>query len=739
MKKITIEKYISAAVIVAAFVASAFIALSAQAVTAGNSDISIAPGQSWKGTIPASSKLSLEGRIVYEKPAGANYVLELIVNGKPVISPLVNKGQSFKYQDGRTFAYRSGNNWILFYSADLSANNSTAGGGYRVMTDPGEAYRYSWDISSLLNGSSQMDVEIKNVSDKYTIVGRLTSVAATMFPIAELGNCGSTADCKAYCDNAANIVACTAFAEKNGMITSEEATQAREFADVLKGEGPGACKTKDACEAYCNGVAHMSECVAFASKHNLIPADQLEQAQKVAAALQAGAQLPGGCTDQASCNAYCADANHADSCLAFAEKAGFLSADELAKAKKVLPLIASGDSPGKCTTKDTCEAYCAVDSHAVECANFAEKAGFMTADEAALVRQTGGKGPGGCSSKDACDAYCNKPENQAACFQFAQDHNLIPADKLQEIKDGMGRLRSGISQMPGEAVNCLKDKLGNDIVGRIESGQFTPGPQTGDIIKGCVEQAMPQIKASINAAMNMATPAVTQCLETALGADGLAKIKAGEAPTPEMGDAMKKCFESMKTAGLEQLRAGLQQMPPELKQCLSDKLGADTISKIESGSTDVTIGPDAQGAIQGCVNSTKDAMMQKAQSQLQQAPPEIRDCIQKQIDAATAAGASGPGDIQSKIQECMKNFKPSGIPSGMENYKPGNIPEGSGGPPAGVPSNMENYVPPGVPTNTAPPAGTVPSAAVCASFAAAPSCDYVPESARDMCKQCKAE
>src|SRR3989344_3756403 len=249
MKKITTERYLSAAVITMALAVSFSIV-----VKADNSEINLSPGQSWKGTIPAASKLSLEGRIVYARPAGANYLLELNINGKPVTSQLVNKGQSFKYQDGRTFAYKSGNDWMLFYSADMSANNSAAGGGYQVMTDPGQAYRYSWDVSALSRGSGQMDVEIKNVSDKYTIVGRLTSVAATTFPIPELGNCTSAAECKQYCDVSANISACAVFAEKNGMISKEEAAQAKEFADVLRGDGPGGCKTKDACESYCNGI-----------------------------------------------------------------------------------------------------------------------------------------------------------------------------------------------------------------------------------------------------------------------------------------------------------------------------------------------------------------------------------------------------------------------------------------------------------------------------------------------------
>src|SRR3990167_8038633 len=89
------------------------------------------------------------------------------------------------------------------------------------------------------------------------------------FPIAELGNCKSESDCKSYCDKPGNIIACVSFGEKNGLVSAPEAARAREFADVLKGEGPGACKDKEACESYCNDINNVDECLTFAEKHNL--------------------------------------------------------------------------------------------------------------------------------------------------------------------------------------------------------------------------------------------------------------------------------------------------------------------------------------------------------------------------------------------------------------------------------------------------------------------------------------
>ncbi len=555
------------------------------------------------------------------------------------------------------------------------------------------------------------------------------SASQIAFPVTELGNCASVAECKKYCDQPAHITACVAVAEKNGMLTPAEAEAARNFADVLKGEGPGKCQDKEACEAYCNNSEHIPECVGFAEKHNLIPPDQLAQAKKVTRALAAGAKLPGGCSGKESCDAYCGQPDHLEECLNFAEQAGFISPAELAQAKKVLPLIKDGKSPGRCQTKDTCEKYCADDAHLTECVNFAETAGLMSKDEAEMVRKVGGRGPGGCRSKEACDAYCNQAENQNACFEFAQKYNLIPEDKLKEIKDGMGRLRSGMKQMPPEVVACLKDKLGEDAFTKVEAGTLAPGSQLGDTIKDCLDQFTPEIKKKVSAAFKMADAETLKCLEDKLGAEGVAKLKAGEAPTPEMGDTMKQCFTNMQTQGLTKMREGLGKMPPEMRGCVEEKLGAETVAKIERGEK-VELSPETGDAIQGCAKNVQAAMRGKMEEGLKQAPPEIQDCLRQKLGNIEEQAQSGAirsvEDVQPLIQECLKNFRPS-MPAGK-------IPP-AGYTPPGVPKAGDTGAPPGVPQGT-PPADFQPTPDICAKFSMAPSCDYVPESMRDTCRKC---
>ncbi|MBI2251287.1 MAG: hypothetical protein HYU63_00735 [Armatimonadetes bacterium] len=128
-------------------------------------EIRIDGNSSWEGIFLAEKTLQFDARIVYSKPAGGNWPMEVLLNGQTISSALLNKAQNFKYKDGRTFSYLSGNgtSWMLFYSPNFSANNSTAGGGYQVLTNPGEAYRYKWDISSF--GQDLLTIKVRIVNN----------------------------------------------------------------------------------------------------------------------------------------------------------------------------------------------------------------------------------------------------------------------------------------------------------------------------------------------------------------------------------------------------------------------------------------------------------------------------------------------------------------------------------------------------------------------------------------------
>ena len=452
------------------------------------------------------------------------------------------------------------------------------------------------------------------------------------FPVAELNNCASESACKSYCDKPENIIACVAFGEKNGLMTSEEAAQAREFADVLKGEGPGGCTTKDACENYCDDINNINECLSFAEEHNLIPASELKEAKQVQKALKAGAKLPGGCTNKKSCDEYCGDPNNIEQCLAFAEQAGFISPEEAEHAKKALPLIKAGKSPGGCTTKEKCESYCAIEDNILECVAFAEEAGFIGKEEAEMVRKTGGKGPGDCRGREECEAYCNDSANQETCFKFAEEHDLIPPEKLEEMRTGMARLKEGLEQAPEEVISCLEDQLGENIIEEIKAGTMAPGPA--------------------------------------------------------IGEKIKDCFAPMMKEGMKQFREGLSQMPPEMRACIEEKLGAETIAKIEAGE-DVEIGPEMGEVMQKCGEAMQEIMQEKMMEG-GMIPPE--------------------GYVPPAVGEGMMPTEGMMTP----------LPEGMT-----APLEMMGTIPPEM------------MGEICEKFTLAPSCDYVPEEVRDLCRQCK--
>ncbi len=317
------------------------------------------------------------------------------------------------------------------------------------------------------------------------------------FPVAELGNCKNETECKAYCNKSENIDACIDFAQKNGLITADEANKAKQLKDITQEGGPGGCKGQNQCEAYCNDQSHIVECVDFAEKHNLMPSDELAEAKKVSEALKQGAQLPGNCKGKQQCQSYCKIPAHTGECLAFASKAGFIPSDQAEQARKMVELVQSGDAPQECLAgKDQCQQYCSETSHREQCADFMVKGGFMKQEDAEAFKKTGGKGPGGCQSKDECEAFCNTKENQQTCFQFGKENGLIPEEKLKQIEDGSQKVRGFIDNAPPKVKQCLQSTVGPDVLQEIESGKFMPnkdsGEQLGEQMKKCFEQFMPK-------------------------------------------------------------------------------------------------------------------------------------------------------------------------------------------------------------------------------------------------------
>lgn len=310
------------------------------------------------------------------------------------------------------------------------------------------------------------------------------------------GGCTNGEECRNYCNDPTHTDECLAFAEEHDILDGDELSEARHVSRLLKdgGELPGGCTNRAECANYCNNPAHITECLDFAEKEGFLKDKELDEARNIAKALASGISLPGGCTDKTSCRDYCSDDAHTDECIAFAEAAGIIDKDNSNRARKFKKLIASGETPGECDSREACRDYCSDESNREECISFSERMGFVDSDRADMIRQTGGAGPGGCSTKAECEEFCNNLDNHEACFAFAHEHHLIDEDKLQDLEEGVSRLRGSLTGAPPEVSECLVNTLGANILEKIRAGELTPGQEIGESVKQCFVEFSPNEK-----------------------------------------------------------------------------------------------------------------------------------------------------------------------------------------------------------------------------------------------------
>lgn len=322
------------------------------------------------------------------------------------------------------------------------------------------------------------------------------NLESIQFPITELGNCESREQCEAFCELEENMIACVNFAEEHGLMSSEEAQRARKMAEFGVTSGPGGCQGEQECKTYCDNPSHIRECILFAKEHNLMPPEELQEAEMILKALEKGAKLPGGCTNKEQCETYCEDLDHIQECVAFAEAVGFISKQEVEmirktggkgpggcrgknecenycndpghmeecinfaieynlmprhereEALKVLAALKKGVKMPNCRNKQECDIYCSEPENIIECIEFAEAAGFMSKQEAEMVRKTGGKGPGGCRGRE-CETYCDDSSHMQECMEFAIEYDLMPSEQRQEAEKMLRALQKGIGPPGG--------------------------------------------------------------------------------------------------------------------------------------------------------------------------------------------------------------------------------------------------------------------------------------------------
>ncbi|QQG45176.1 MAG: LamG domain-containing protein [Candidatus Sungiibacteriota bacterium] len=337
----------------------------------------------------------------------------------------------------------------------------------------------------------------------------------------------------------------------NRALTSSEVQSAyKELRQILaaKDSGvpfPGNCNTRYRCLRYCEAPANALACVDFAEAAGFISKDEAQQARKYIPLILQGV-TPGKCDTKERCEAYCQDPAHTLECMEFAVKYEVLPKNELEVLKKILPFMRAGKMPGGCRSKAECESYCTDTAHFEECLDLGLALGVIKPEEVELIRKSGGKGPGNCRSKEACETYCTKPENQKACMDFAVKIGLMTQEEVDQAQ-AAGDVRQCFEEADEKIVSCFVTNLGTDLFEQMRAGKM---PYDIAIIekirkaKSCVKQYSDQATDVLGDFLK-ALPAADSCVAAEFGPDFIGRLRRMAVPCSQMKGIrgkMEACF-----------------------------------------------------------------------------------------------------------------------------------------------------------------------------------------------------
>ena len=346
-----------------------------------------------------------------------------------------------------------------------------------------------------------------------TLIGVLNARAQSSitYPVVELGNCENKADCRSYCDvdgpfsddlsdeeRSQRRSACQNFASQHRKSNVRNLENANKINDKLnsikKDGGPGGeCGKAEnpiaACKAFCDRSSNIPVCVEYAKKHGLFEGKELEEAEKVARALERGIKLPASCKDSDSCQSVCEnpkDVTVAKQCFAFAKEAGLLPPgfDE-GKAEKFFQAMENKNGTLNFQDMRKCERP-ENDDVLEKCIQIGLDSGFITAEQAEMMKRTKGKGPGGCRGEE-CRTYCETEEHQEECMRFSEEHGLMGEEEKARQQREMDQFRKFLSEAPEKVKTCLKDTLGEAVLNDLQSGAKRPSRDLGEKMRTCFD------------------------------------------------------------------------------------------------------------------------------------------------------------------------------------------------------------------------------------------------------------
>ncbi len=562
----------------------------------------------------------------------------------------------------------------------------------------------------------------------FALIVRAASPQDIVFPVAELGNCKSEAECRTYCEqrnNADIIRACLSFAQKYNLLPRDVIARGEKFADVAAGGGPGGCRDEKSCVTYCENTAHIQECVSFVEQYNLLPPDKLAEMKKFASAVKAGAIPPGNCTSKETCLAYCENPAHIDECLAFAEKAGFIPPDELAMAKKVAPFLKSGETPGGCKSKAECETYCSDTSRYEVCLTFAQKLGLMSAREAELLKKVQGRSPGDCArggpeqAAARCAAFCNDPANVPTCMKFAEEMGIMTAEEASQVAP-LQDFQACYAISTPTIKSCLEEHLGPELLSNLLKGIMPI--DLGDLEKMMVKIREARTCTNRYADQQLQTftndPDALACIDSEMGKGFLDQLKTGQVACGDASVFQKKVAICMENALGKKLDQCFALACSEMKTCIQGFQGQ---SKQPIGEEKIDIDPSWKDKISTKLNA---CIADDIRSCLAKDCSGMQACLSKMQGGGTQGQEEGGGldpalkaEMNAKMSACTQ--PPQG----------GSMGPPQGGGQQGPQSSGDQQYPQG---------GQIPQDQ-CSSFASVPSCSYVGEPGSqnyNYCKQC---
>ena len=299
-------------------------------------------------------------------------------------------------------------------------------------------------------------------------------LSSVNFPIPELGNCANKQECKAYCNIDENMRQCLNFAEKQGLFSEKKIEKDRKILEIMETtKGPGGCANKIECDMFCRNPENVEECIIFGKEHGLIPPEEIKEAEGALKAIRKGFKPP-PCQGKEECDIYCSQPEHMEKCIAFGEAAGFISKEDAKMVRKT-----EGKGPGDCRGKQECDAYCQNPDNMQECMEFGLKYGLMNPEEekgTRMMLEAMRKGfkPPPCNGKEECDIYCSQPEHMEECIAFGEAAGFIDHEEANRAKE---MRKMGMDMGPGPG-NCQSEQ---------ECKEFCDNPEN---MKECLEFAV---------------------------------------------------------------------------------------------------------------------------------------------------------------------------------------------------------------------------------------------------------